>query len=431
MSLDADQRSGHNLDVSAAEAESDSEVDLGRPVDQVKARLSHAARWLGPAVLLYTAVKLVGFLAFMWFYHYGTHQSGFLNELGSWDGIWYRQIAQYGYHPVKLPADLGLVPTPVQNPNPPNLVLTNNAVAFFPLYPMVIRLVMACTALGGYGGGLLASILCSFAAAAGIYALAERLIGRRAALITCALWAVAPGSGAEWAVYTESLFTALAMWGLYCILTRRWVAASCICFAAGLSRPTAFALIAALGLSALWAMYKRQDGWRPYTALASPLGMIGYVLWAGHGLGSVTGYFTLEKYSWGHYFDFGKYTVRGYLNTAVGRGPDVPALSAFSVGDTFSLVVLTALPVLLILMLRLKLPMPVVVFTLLTVYAGLSSVQLFSNDPRYLLPAVPLLFPLASALRRLSWRSLAPSLLFIAAASGWYAGFVMFILGVP
>jgi hypothetical protein len=61
----------------------------------------------------------------------------------------------------------------------------------------------------------------------------------------------------------------------------------------------------------------------------------------------------------------------------------------------------------------------------------LGSQQIFGNVSRYLLPAFPLLVPLAAALRRIGL-PLQITLLGIAAlASGSYAGYALFELGVP
>ena len=50
---------------------------------------------------------------------------------------------------------------------------------------------------------------------------------------------------------------------------------------------------------------------------------------------------------------------------------------------------------------------------------------------RYLLPIFPLLYPVASGLRRLSWPVLFSCLMLAALASGWYAGYVPFAMSVP
>src|SRR4029453_11972485 len=86
--------------------------------------------------------------------------------------------------------------------------------------------------------------------------------------------------------YTEGLFTALAVWSLLAVLRAQWLTAGTLCLLAGLTRPTAVGLIAAVGLAALVAAVGRRDGWRPWAAMAlAPLGYVGYLVWVGIRLG--------------------------------------------------------------------------------------------------------------------------------------------------
>ncbi|MFD0573390.1 glycosyltransferase family 39 protein [Kitasatospora gansuensis] len=100
-----------------------------------------------------------------------------------------------------------------------------------------MKLVSAVTGLGSYGAGMLVSVVASFVAAAGIYALTSRLFDRRTGLIAAAVWAVFPGSGVEWAVYSDSLFVALAVWAGWFVLERRWLAAGITVFMAASTAP--------------------------------------------------------------------------------------------------------------------------------------------------------------------------------------------------
>ena len=71
------------------------------------------------------------------------------------------------------------------------------------------------------------------------------------------------------------------------------------------------------------------------------------------------------------------------------------------------------------------------VYAVLTLALILGSQQIFSNVSRYLLPAFPLFLPLAVALRRLSLAHQFMLLGVAALASGSYAGYALFELGVP
>jgi hypothetical protein len=393
-------------------------------------RLRDTARHYGPVLAMYGVLKLVGFGSFMYLldsagdfrkkhprFGGGAHT---WDVLGTWDGWWYQQIALHGYHPalVPVPGATGLI------------TLQGNSAAFFPLYPALMRVAMEVTGLGPFGAGLLVSVVASFAAALGIFAVAARFGGRRAGLAAAGLWAVWPGSGVEWAVYSDSLYVALAAWALYAVLTRHWLTAGVLTFAAGLNRPTAAALVAALAAAAVLALRRREDGVaRPLTAmLVAPLGLLGYLGWVGHRMGDYGGYFTLQSDAWGHEFDYGSQTLDVLTSVPVGH---FGYLFALPFADVIGVGVVLLDLVLLPLLLRLRPPAVLVVHTVLTLALVLGSQQYFANVSRYLLPAFPLFLPLAVALRRVSLPCLCLVLGIAALASGSYAGYALFELGVP
>ena len=217
----------------------------------LRRRLRRAVERHGPVLAVYGTLKLIGFAAFMWLLHsagdYRTKHPRFgggahpWDVLASWDGWWYQQIATHGYDPRLVPVPGATGP----------ITLEGNSAAFFPLYPALMRLVSELNGLGPYGAGLLVSVVASLAAALGIYAVTERLGGRQAGLAAAGLWAVWPGSGVEWAVYSDSLYVALAVWACHAVLSRRWLTAGLLTCVAGLNRPTAVALIAAVAVAAL------------------------------------------------------------------------------------------------------------------------------------------------------------------------------------
>ncbi|MEU2714937.1 glycosyltransferase family 39 protein [Streptomyces sp. NPDC007205] len=393
-------------------------------------RLRAAARRHGPVLALFGALKLAGFCSFMYLLSsagdYRTKDPRFgggahaWDVLATWDGWWYQQIALHGYDPrlVHIPGATGLI------------TLEGNSAAFFPLYPALIRMAMAVTGLGSYGAGLLVSVLASFAAALGVYAVAERFGGRRGGLAAAGLWAVWPGSGVEWAVYSDSLYVALAAWTCYAVMTRRWLTAGVLCFAAGLNRPTAAALIAGLGVAALLALRRREeDTLRPLLAAAlAPLGLLGYLLWAGNRMGDLTGYFKLQSGAWAHSFDYGKQTLDVLTSVPVGK---FDYLFAYPFADVIAVGVILLACALLPLLLRLRPPAVLVVYTVLTLALVLGSQQIVANISRYLLPCFPLFLPLAVAMRRLSLPVQCTLFGMAALASGSYAGYALFELGVP
>ncbi|MFE5140404.1 hypothetical protein ACFRDV_22450 [Streptomyces fagopyri] len=402
----------------------------------------------GPTLALYGALKLVGFCVFMYLldssgdfrrknprFGGGAHV---WDVLATWDGWWYQQIAAHGYHPalVPVPGATGMI------------TLEGNSAAFFPLYPALMRLFSSCTGLGLFGAGLLVSVVASFAAALALHAVTARIGGRRAGLAAAGLWAVWPGSGMEWSVYSESLYVALAAWACYAVMRHHWLTAGLLTCAAGLTRPTATALIAALAVAALLAVHRqwrearrwgdapgpdgkgrRSIASRPLAAVTiAPLGLFGYLGWVGYRMGDYRGYFKLQEGAWAHTFDYGKQTLDVFTSLPVGHY-DYLSASPYEdlIGVGTVLLALFVLPLLL----RLR-PHPVlVVHTLLTIALVLGSQQIFGNVSRYLLPAFPLFIPCAVGMRRLSTPVLCTVLGIAAFASGSYAGYVLFELGVP
>ncbi|WP_406841162.1 hypothetical protein ACICHK_04990 [Streptomyces sp. AHU1] len=411
-------------------------------------QLCAAARRYGPALALYGTMKLVGFCVFMYLldssgdfrrknprFGGGAHV---WDVLATWDGWWYQQIAAHGYHPalVPVPGATGLI------------TLEGNSAAFFPLYPALMRLVSSYTGLGLLGAGLVVSVVASFVAVLGIHAVTARVSGRRAGLAAAGLWAVWPGSGVEWSGYSESLYVALAAWACHSVMRRNWLTAGLLICAAGLTRPTAGALIAALAAAALVEVVRHRRAsrrWgdspvpegarlrdavvRPVAAvMIAPLGLAGYLGWVGHRMGDYGGYFTLQDKAWGHSFDGGRHTVKVFTSLMVGH---YDYLYAFPHEDVIAagtvLLALIALPLLF----RLRPPLVLTVSTLLTMALVLGSQQIFGNVSRYLLPAFPLLIPCATAMRRIGTPVLCAVLAVAALASGSYAGYVLFEVGVP
>ncbi|MFJ2926130.1 hypothetical protein ACIPIU_14155 [Streptomyces massasporeus] len=404
--------------------------ELSRKPGELWPRLRAAAVRHGPVLLTYGVLKLAGFAVFMYLLdsagdfrkknpRFGGGEHAW-DVLASWDGWWYQQVAEHGYDPVlkPVPGATGMI------------TLEGNSAAFFPLYPTLMRLVSECTGLGLYGAGMVVSVLASFAAALGIYAVTKRLGGHRAGLVAAGLWAVWPGSGTEWSGYSESLYTALAAWACHAVMTRRWLTAGLLTFAAGLCRPTAVALVAALAFAAVMALRRREDGFRrPLAAVAiAPLGLFGYLAWVNYRMGDLNGYSKLQDGAWGHKFDWGVHSFNVLTSIPVGH---FDYLFAMPFEDVIGVCVVLMVPVLTVLLIRLRPPAVLVVYTVLSYLMVMTTQQYFGNVSRYLLPLFPLFVPLALAMRRLRWPSLTTVLGMAALASGSYAGYVLFVLGVP
>ncbi|MGB9185478.1 MAG: mannosyltransferase family protein [Solirubrobacteraceae bacterium] len=119
--------------------------------------------------------------------------------------------------------------------------------AFFPLYPLAIRIVSALT-----GSGVMAGFLISAAAFLVALVLLHRLteleLGRRAAGATVLLLAFSPLSFFFTAVYSESLFLLLSVACVLAARQDRWRLACLLGALATLTRPTGILLAVALVL---------------------------------------------------------------------------------------------------------------------------------------------------------------------------------------
>lgn len=199
----------------------------------VRGRAAAALASAAPVLGVYAAVRIVG-LVVLWVAASvaGKDAPHLLSE--RWDSVWYQRVAENGYGYTVTLADGAI----------------HSDLAFFPLLPALERGIAEVTPLGLAGAGLLVAWVAGLLAAWGIFAVGARLYGRRAGVVLAALWGVYPTAFVQSMAYTETLFTALAAWSLYAVLTRRWIVAGALCVLAGLTRPSAAALIAALAITA-------------------------------------------------------------------------------------------------------------------------------------------------------------------------------------
>ncbi|MET7287148.1 hypothetical protein [Streptomyces sp. NPDC005573] len=334
------------------------------------------------ALALFAAVRLAGVAAVIVGARLDGHSAGRILA-HSWDSRWYLHIATHGYGRLIWITPTGGVQTDW---------------AFFPLYPLLIRSVTAVLPFVTPGqAALLVAWGAAIVAAYGVYAIGHHLYGRAAATALVALWAVLPHAVELTIAYTESLFAALAAWALYSVLKGRWVWAGALAAAAGLARPTGFAVAVAVCAAAAHEVLSRR-GRVPVRlwagALLAPLGWFGYVLWVGWRTGDpFGGYFRVQS-AWDSRFDLGVGAVR-FLGALFLHGGGV-------VYPTALIVIIVCLVLFGLLCLD-RAPLALVVFAgvLLLLVVGASGS--FSSKPRFLLPVFPLLVPPALALAR-TWR---------------------------
>ncbi|MER8033473.1 hypothetical protein [Streptomyces hydrogenans] len=332
-----------------------------------------------------------------------TGKDGLHRLSGRWDSVWYVRIAEHGYgYQVTLPnGDV------------------HSDLAFFPLLPALERGLSAVLPLDAAGAGLLVSWTASLAAAWGIYRCGEHVVSARAGIVLAVLWGAYPTAFVQSMAYTETLFTALAAWSLYAVLRERWILAGLLCAVAGLTRPTAAALIAALGVTALVALVRdRRLPWRTVAGvLLAPLGWLGYVVYVGVRESSATAYFDVQA-AWGNSIDGGVALARFIAS--------LPWPAALGLCAALAL-----LAWLVVLCVRQRQPLPLLVYTVGVVVVSLVGAAYFGSRPRLMMPAFGLLLPPAAALARVRTGPAAAVLAGLALASAAYGAFTLLGSGPP
>ncbi|MFF6867882.1 hypothetical protein [Streptomyces sp. NPDC012450] len=378
-------------------------VRLTRPVRPISPlRLARPSRPLLLALGGYAATRVIG-LVVLAVAAAATGEDGLHRLKGRWDSVWYVRIAEhgYGYEAVLPDGDV------------------HSDLAFFPLLPALERGLSAVLPLDAAGAGLLVSWTAGLAAAWGVFRCGAHAFGPRTGVLLAVLWGVYPTAFVQSMAYTETLFTALAAWSLYAVLRDRWILAGLLCVAAGLTRPTAAALIAALGITALAALVRdrRLPARTVVGVLIAPLGWLGYVVYVGIREDSPTAYFEVQA-AWGNSIDGGLALARFVA------GLPWPA----ALGLTAALALLARLVVLCV---RQRQPLPLLVYTIGVVLVSLVGAAYFGSRPRLMMPAFGLLLPPAAALARLRTRAAVPVLAGLALASAAYGAFTLLGSGPP
>ncbi|MFF9409371.1 hypothetical protein ACF1B0_28200 [Streptomyces anandii] len=416
-------------------------TDLATPVAVAR---PGALRRAAPALLGYASVRALGLLALaLW--SGARDKSAYTLLTARWDSLWYARVAAGGYgYEVRLPnGDV------------------HSDLAFFPFLPGLERLLAAVTGASYADAGFVVSLLASLAAAWGIFAVADHVYGARAGVCAVLLWAMLPVGIVQSMAYSESLFTALAAWSLYAVLTGRWVTAGALALLAGLTRPVGLAVVAAVWTGAVASFVRtrsegaatggatRTDGaldvtrapaltarlpsaltagfspsLRPVLGmLLAPLGAAGYVLWVGHRTGGgPLGYLDVQA-GWRNGFD-GGYAFARFVAAKLTSFPSALAGLALITGVGLLIRLYVA-------GLRQRQPLVLLVYSGVVTALALCASSYFGSKPRLLLPAFPLLLPLALALARARVARSALVVGGVAVASAVYGAFWLNGSGPP
>jgi hypothetical protein len=179
-----------------------------------------------------------------------------LSPLARWDATWFLGIADDGY-------------------------TQELDTAFFPLYPLLVRALVAPFA--SEGALLVSAYVVSLACFLGALLLLERLVelelGRKTAVAAVWLLALFPAAVYFGAPYSESLFLLVSVGAFYAARTDRWAWAGVLAAAASATRSAGLVLLVPLFLFWLRSRPRRTSA-LAWLAIA-PLGVAAYALYLG------------------------------------------------------------------------------------------------------------------------------------------------------
>ncbi|WP_327005836.1 mannosyltransferase family protein [Dactylosporangium sp. NBC_01737] len=369
-------------------------------------------------------------LAFVWWM---ADNGEVRSRLLAWDGGHFVRLAEEGY-----PAGYSYTTEGA---------LTGNGLAFFPGYPMLVRIVHLTTGLEVGTAAITVAWISGAFAAVLICALGTRLYDERVGLALTALFCTQPMSMALSMAYSEALFVAMVA-GMFLFAHRGdWLFAGLFGLGAALSRPTGAAAALGLAVAAAMAVHRSrraareqdvhedaheggdegggedgEDGgrkpiWQPIAAAALALaGVPGYLLWVGLRVGDLGAWFDIQTAGWGTTFDYGRSTfefVRNALRT--GDGWIQVSVAWMVIG----VVVLAAVAV------AKKVWVPLQVYGLIALVLVLGQGGYYHSKPRLLVPVLLILVPPAIALGRARPRTAALVLLGCAAFGLWYGSYLI------
>jgi hypothetical protein len=297
-----------------------------------------------------------------------------------------------------------------------------NFVVFFPLYPILIRLVTVNFEYASISALIIANV-CSLIAFFYLYRLAKLEFSSGVAVKAVFFMSIFPMAYFLSAPYTEGLFFALVISSIYYARVSRWETAGLLSLFAALSR-----LAGLLLLPVLLVEYFHQKGWKPrnvdYRIVWTSLAFVGFLIYLGINL-QVTGdafrFMEIQKEHWFNTLDpitglklaWSWATTRGYPdNLSIGIAPIVFAVYGLLM---FGVAVL-------------KRFRPVYLVYMFLTWGLAVSTSWWISVPRYIMAMFPM-FILLGALTQKKWANAVITAVFLGGlvyftasfALGWWA----------
>ncbi|MDR6325542.1 hypothetical protein [Actinoplanes couchii] len=326
---------------------------------------------MATAVVILGLTRIVQLLMIAWMGAANSEPKTVWDRLLIWDTGWFIRVAMDGYPEGFTYAADGR--------------MEGNELAFFPVYPMLIRF-GAALGIDPGTAALTVAWLASIGAAIALHLLGTSLYGKRAGWALVAICCSAPVSVVLSMGYSESIYIALVA-GMFVAAHRRvWWAAGLLGLLTALSRPTGAAAAIGLAVAALLAVREsREQAWKPLTAAAVALaGVPLYLGWVAYRVGDLTAWFQIQTAGWGTSFDYGKSTAE-FLWTTLRSGDGwIPVSMAFML-----LVALAAAGVAL----AQKPWLPLAVYGVVAMILVYGQAGFYHSKPRLLLPVLLTLLP--------------------------------------
>jgi hypothetical protein len=285
----------------------------------------------------------------------------FIGSWTQWDAGYYIAIADLGYEH-----------------------MVERGVAFFPLYPMLMKIIATIFLVSAASSGMIIS-LTSFLISVPLFAiLARELLGEDRARTASLLVILNPFAVFYTSVYTESLFLLLCVSALLLARREKWWLAAIVVALATATRVTGLALIPAV----LWVAWRRTRSFPLLMGICviAPLGVFAYMGYLWRSFGNPLKFLSVQR-EWGGAGDRWGLVTDVILN----RPGDVISGEHIHMLALINLVMFVASIALLPVMAR-KLPPGITIFTALVILQGATSLQSLG---RYLLPAVGVYLALA------------------------------------
>lgn len=300
-----------------------------------------------------------------------------------WDGLWYLEIVRTGY-PRSIPPDITYFQLEAR-------------AAFFPLYPMLVRVSDVVLPGGDTLAALTLNVLLGAVAVVLVGLLARRLTDTETATRAMVVFAVFPGSFVLSFAYAEALLVVLAAACLLALHDERWLVAGVAAALATATRPNGVAVVAACAVASAMAIRARRDWASLVAPVLSPLGFVGFQAFLRQHTGEPFAWFRVQREAWAEGTSFG--------GTAVSNTVSFLRHPLASPTDALTAATLVALAVAVWAAWRHRLPAPMVAYSVVIVALMLLP-ETVTARPRFLFAAFPLAVPVAvwfARRERITW----------------------------